>query len=54
MSSFGGAINLKKSEDEDLQAFIFEFQRTGVKLAGALTGIAKAEALRIRHSPSRV
>lgn len=31
----------KKSEDDDLQQFIFEFQTTGAKLAGALNGIAE-------------
>ena len=35
------ALGLKKSEDEDLQEFIFEFQTTGAKLAGALDGIAE-------------
>jgi PAS domain-containing protein len=34
-------LGLKKSEDEDLQEFIFEFQTTGAKLAGALNGIAQ-------------
>ncbi len=34
-------IGLKKSGDEDLQQFIFEFQTTGAKLAGALNGIAQ-------------
>ena len=34
-------LGLKKSEDEDLQQFIFEFQTTGAKLAGALNGIAQ-------------
>ena len=34
-------IGLKKSEDDDLQEFIFEFQTTGAKLAGALNGIAQ-------------
>ncbi|HEY4984264.1 MAG TPA: hypothetical protein VIJ24_04310, partial [Verrucomicrobiae bacterium] len=32
-------LGLKKSEDDDLQEFIFEFQTTGAKLAGALNGI---------------
>jgi hypothetical protein len=35
-------LGLKKSEDDDLQEFIFEFQTTGAKLAGALSGIAEA------------
>ncbi len=34
-------LGLKKSEDDDLQQFIFEFQTTGAKLAGALNGIAE-------------
>jgi PAS domain-containing protein len=34
-------LELKKGEDEDLGKFIFEFQTTGVKLAGALDGIAE-------------
>ncbi|HEX7617973.1 MAG TPA: hypothetical protein VF480_04550 [Verrucomicrobiae bacterium] len=34
-------LGLKKSEDDDLQQFIFEFQTTGAKLAGALNGIAQ-------------
>jgi hypothetical protein len=37
-------LGLKKSEDDDLQEFIFEFQTTGAKLAGALSGIAEARA----------
>jgi hypothetical protein len=34
-------LGLKKSEDKDLGDFIFEFQTTGVKLGGALAGIAE-------------
>src|SRR5207247_1666179 len=34
-------LGLKKSADDDLQEFIFEFQTTGAKLAGALNGIAE-------------
>jgi hypothetical protein len=34
-------LGLKKSEDDDLREFIFEFQTTGAKLAGALDGIAE-------------
>jgi len=34
-------LGLKKSEDDDLQQFIFEFQTTGAKLAGALNSIAR-------------
>jgi hypothetical protein len=36
-------LGLAESEDEDLQQFIFEFQTTGVKLGGALSGIARGE-----------
>ena len=34
-------LGLKKSGDDGLKQFIFEFQTTGAKLAGALTGIAR-------------
>ena len=34
-------LGLDKSEDEDLEQFIFEFQTTGAKLAGALNSIAR-------------
>jgi hypothetical protein len=34
-------LGLEKLEDKDLGQFIFEFQTTGVKLAGALNGIAE-------------
>ena len=34
-------LGLKKSEDDDLHQFIFEFQTTGAKLAGALDGLAQ-------------
>jgi len=34
-------LGLKNSENDDLQQFIFEFQTTGAKLAGALNGIAQ-------------
>lgn len=34
-------LGLEKCEDQDLWQFIFEFQTTGVKLAGALNGIAE-------------
>ena len=34
-------LGLEKSEDKDLWQFIFEFQTTGAKLAGALNGIAE-------------
>jgi PAS domain-containing protein len=34
-------LGLKKPEDDYLQQFIFEFQTTGAKLAGALNGIAQ-------------
>ena len=39
-------LGLKKSEDDDLQEFIFEFQTTGAKLAGALNGIARGRGFR--------
>jgi hypothetical protein len=35
------ALGLQKNADTDLAQFIFEFQTTGAKLAGALTGIAR-------------
>jgi hypothetical protein len=34
-------LGLEKTEDKDLEQFIFEFQTTGAKLAGALNGIAE-------------
>jgi hypothetical protein len=34
-------LGLEKLEDKDLDQFIFEFQTTGAKLAGALSGIAQ-------------
>jgi hypothetical protein len=34
-------LGLDKTEDKDLEQFIFEFQTTGAKLAGALSGIAE-------------
>jgi hypothetical protein len=34
-------LGLEKSEDKDLWQFIFKFQTTGAKLAGALDGIAE-------------
>jgi hypothetical protein len=36
-------LGLDKTTDKDLEQFIFEFQTTGVKLAGALDGIARGE-----------
>ena len=36
-------LGLDKSADQDLAQFIFEFQTTGAKLAGALDGIARGE-----------
>ncbi len=39
-------LGLKKSADDDLQEFIFEFQTTGAKLAGALNGIARGRGYR--------
>ena len=38
------ALGLKKSEDKDLAQFIFEFQTTGAKLAGALGSVARGES----------
>jgi hypothetical protein len=39
-------LGLEKLEDKDLDQFIFEFQTTGVKLAGALNGIAEGRGYR--------
>lgn len=39
-------LGLAESGDTDLQQFIFEFQTTGVKLGGALDGIARGEGFR--------
>jgi hypothetical protein len=39
-------LGLEKLEDEDLGQFIFEFQTTGVKLGGALAGIAEGRESR--------
>jgi len=36
-------LGLEKLEDKDLDQFIFEFQTTGVKLGGALDGIANGQ-----------
>jgi len=36
-------LSLDKSADKDLDQFIFEFQSTGAKLAGALNSIARGE-----------
>jgi hypothetical protein len=36
-------LGLDKSSDKDLEQFIFEFQTTGAKLAGALDSIARGE-----------
>jgi len=38
-----GELGLDKSADNDLGQFIFEFQTTGAKLAGALNSIARGE-----------
>jgi hypothetical protein len=40
------ALGLAESADEDLQQFIFEFQTTGVKLGGALDGLAQGRDYR--------
>ena len=37
-------LGLENSDDDDLHNFIFEFQTTGAKLAGALDGIAEGRA----------
>lgn len=39
-------LGLEKSEDKDLGQFIFEFQTTGAKLAGALNGFAAGRGYR--------
>jgi hypothetical protein len=39
-------LGLERLADKDLDQFIFEFQTTGVKLAGALCGIAEGEGIR--------
>jgi hypothetical protein len=39
-------LDLDKSEDDDLQQFIFEFQTAGVKLGGALHGVAQGRGPR--------
>lgn len=39
-------LGLEKSDDKDLGQFIFEFQTTGAKLAGALNGIARGHSYR--------
>jgi len=39
-------LRLKESEDDDLQQFVFEFQTTGVKLGGALHGVAQGRGPR--------
>jgi hypothetical protein len=38
-------LGLDKSADKDLGQFIFEFQTTGAKLAGALNSIARGESI---------
>ncbi len=40
------ALGLDKCGDEDLEQFVFEFQTTGVKLGGALHGIAQGRGPR--------
>ena len=39
-------LGLEKLEDKDLDQFIFEFQTAGVKLGGALIGLAQGRAFR--------
>lgn len=45
-SKLADKLGLKKSGDDDLQEFLFEFQTTGVKLAGALNGLAQGRGYR--------
>ncbi len=40
------ALGLDKCENKDLEQFVFEFQTTGAKLAGALNGIARGRGFR--------
>jgi hypothetical protein len=40
-----GELGLEDSGDTDLEQFVFEFQTTGAKLAGALNSIARGEGL---------
>ncbi len=37
-------LGLDKTEDKDLEQFVFEFQTTGVKLGGALGSLARGQA----------
>jgi hypothetical protein len=39
-------LRLECVENKDLSQFLFEFQTTGAKLAGALSGIARGEGFR--------
>jgi hypothetical protein len=39
-------LGFEKVDDQDLNQFIFEFQTTGVKLAGALDGFAQGQGCR--------
>ncbi len=39
-------LGVEQLQDADLDEFIFEFQTTGAKLAGALSGIARGEGFR--------
>jgi hypothetical protein len=36
-------LGFEKTEDKDLEQFVFEFQTTGVKLAGALDGLTRGD-----------
>src|SRR5689334_15864662 len=38
-------MDLEKSTDQDLEQFLFEFQTTGAKLAGALNSIARGQGM---------
>jgi hypothetical protein len=42
-------LGVERLEDKDLDQFIFEFQTTGAKLAGALSGIVRGEGF---HDPA--
>jgi hypothetical protein len=47
--SFGRRVDklgVKRADADDVQDFVFEFQTAGVKLAGALNGVAKGQGYR--------
>jgi hypothetical protein len=45
-SKQAGKLGLERLGDKDLDQFIFEFQTTGAKLAGALNSIARGQGFR--------